>query len=131
MEMIGNDKVVEFWAHPPRVPDDLHFIYMIKCKPNNKVYIGKTSNPRQRLKEHATGLRAKRHPNKELQEDYNKYGDENFFMQVLACSDIRRKYIDLERNFILKFESYDPSHGYNKDTASRNYYKAKLAGNGN
>lgn len=58
-------------------------IYGIQCKVNNKIYIGQTSNYKIRIKNHIMELNGNRHSNKYLQEDYNKYGRDNFVFFIL------------------------------------------------
>lgn len=53
-------------------------IYGIKCKINNKIYIGQTINYKSRIQYHKNSLRKNEHINPYLQEDYNRYGADNF-----------------------------------------------------
>ena len=50
---------------------------------NNKVYIGETIRGELRWKEHLRDLRGNRHPNKLLQEDFDKYGEQAFEWTIL------------------------------------------------
>lgn len=59
-------------------------IYAIYNKINGKLYIGSSSELTKRLRQHLSNLKANRHTNKHLQRAYNKYGGENFEMQILA-----------------------------------------------
>ncbi len=47
-------------------------IYKITNTLNNKVYIGQSKNVYERRTEHFVALRRNRHPNKEMQRDWNK-----------------------------------------------------------
>ncbi len=58
-------------------------IYQIKNLENNKVYIGETTRGEVRWKEHLRDLRGNRHPNKLLQEDFDKYGRKAFEWTIL------------------------------------------------
>ena len=58
-------------------------VYQIKNLENNKVYIGETIRGELRWKEHLNRLRGNRHPNKLLQEDFDKYGREAFEWTIL------------------------------------------------
>lgn len=58
-------------------------IYGIQCKINNKIYIGQTTNYKNRIKNHIMELNGNRHCNKYLQEDYNNYGKNNFIFFIL------------------------------------------------
>jgi hypothetical protein len=57
-------------------------IYTIKNKKENKIYVGQSIMIEQRRTQHFTDLRGKRHPNKQLQEDFNRLGEESFEHQV-------------------------------------------------
>ena len=58
-------------------------VYQIKNLENNKVYIGETIRGELRWKEHLSCLRGNRHPNKLLQADFDKYGEEAFEWSIL------------------------------------------------
>ena len=61
-------------------------IYCIRNKINNKKYIGQTSQKRgykQRWYNHISLLINNKHHSKNLQEDFNKYGIENFEFFIL------------------------------------------------
>lgn len=58
-------------------------IYAIQCKVNNKIYIGQTVNYTARIKYHKDFLNKNKHTNPYLQEDYNKYGANNFIFYKL------------------------------------------------
>ena len=59
-------------------------IYQIKCKTNNKIYIGSSVNIKQRWKYHKWQLRAGKHDAKYMQNCWNKYGEEDFVFSILA-----------------------------------------------
>ena len=66
-------------------------IYIIKNKKENKIYVGQSIMIEQRRNQHFTNLRGKRHQNKQLQEDFNRLGEEFFEHQVyqeLAKDDV-------------------------------------------
>lgn len=58
-------------------------IYCIKNIINNKCYIGRASDLKNRKSKHFGRLRNNSHPNKYLQNSYNKYNEENFQWIVL------------------------------------------------
>lgn len=59
-------------------------IYIITNKINEKVYIGESLDIYRRWhEEHIPQLRKKRHYNRKLQNDFNKYGEENFCFEIL------------------------------------------------
>lgn len=85
---------------------------MILCKPNGKIYIGKTRDFNTRKVIHLSGLSRGEHENKELQKDYNLYGEDNFGWDILErclIGDLDSKEID----YLNKYDSLDPKKGYN------------------
>jgi hypothetical protein len=58
-------------------------VYQIKNLENNKVYIGETVMGELRWKRHLCDLRGNRHPNKLIQEDFDKYGEQAFDWTIL------------------------------------------------
>ena len=57
-------------------------IYIIKNEKENKIYVGQSIMIEQRRTQHFTDLRGKRHPNKQLQEDFNRLGEDAFEHQI-------------------------------------------------
>lgn len=60
-----------------------HYIYSIKNIINNKRYIGQTVNIKKRKSYHFWSLNNNRHFNSKLQNDFNKYGFDNFEFKIL------------------------------------------------
>ena len=74
--------------------------YRIINTENGRPYIGQSSGYPVRWSQHKSTLRRNIHDNKELQEDYNTYGEEAFIFEVieeLPC--------DTSRDVLLKKES--------------------------
>lgn len=72
-------------------------IYAIVNKTINKVYLGKSKHIEQRWKEHRANLNTNLHHNKELQEDWFKFGKDNFDFYILQeCSEIEIDYLEKE-----------------------------------
>lgn len=86
-------------------------IYCIKNKINNKKYIGRAKNIRERFSKHKRQLKNKNHVNKYLQDSWNKYGEENFEFNVILFSPTFLLSI-LEIIFIMIFRTKSPN-GYN------------------
>lgn len=76
-------------------------IYKIENIINKKIYIGSTINFKQRKSDHLSRLRKNKHPNAYLQNSWNKYGEENFVIEILERCKIEdlltreQYYIDL------------------------------------
>lgn len=76
-------------------------IYRIKNLINNRFYIGSSINIRKRLNRHQWELNKNIHYNKYLQNDWNKFGKENFILEQIEicdkenCFEIEQKYLNL------------------------------------
>ena len=93
-------------------------VYCIRCKVNNKAYIGSSANIKRRWTEHKSLLKTGKHINKQLQEDYNKYGADSFlYLTLINCEpQMLSKY---ENIYMLLFNTRDISMGYNMSRAAR------------
>lgn len=87
-------------------------IYTITNKVTGKLYIGESLDIYRRWHdEHIPQLRKNRHYNKELQNDFNKYGEENFSFEILqrySRNDpisTKARILILESYFITQFEN--------------------------
>lgn len=65
----------------------MYYIYMIKNKVNNKVYIGQTKSIEIRWKEHINKLKANKHVNVHLQNSWNKYGLDSFEFLIIDSAE--------------------------------------------
>lgn len=87
-------------------------VYCIRCKVNNKAYIGSSKNIQSRWCKHKRDLKKGCHGNIHLQKDYDKYGKDNFLYYVLInckSSELHRyEYIYMEM-----FSTRDKAIGYN------------------
>ena len=72
-------------------------IYQITCLKVNKKYIGESQNILERLGKHTSTLNRQTHDCLSLQNDWNKYGKEQFKIQILF---IGKKWEDLEKKVI-------------------------------
>lgn len=87
------------------------YVYMIKNKKNNKMYIGSSIDCKRRWRQHQWYLRNNQHPNKHLQSSWNKYGEDSFlFLVIEECSD--EEQFDREQYYIDKYKPFSPN-GYN------------------
>lgn len=87
-------------------------IYKITNTQNGKVYIGKSLLLKYRFKKHLWSLKKQKHSNKHLQAAWNKYGDVFWFDILELCG--KDKVNEREKFYINKFDSTNPSKGYNK-----------------
>lgn len=94
-------------------------VYQIKNIANAKVLIGTSSNLKNRWLTLRMQLEANRHPNAELQKDWNKFGLENFTYDVIEqkeCKDIVNinwELENMEKAWLEKLQPYEDK-GYNK-----------------
>ena len=87
-------------------------IYQIKCKTNNKIYIGSSVNIKQRWKYHKWQLRAGKHDAKYMQNCRNKYGEEDFVFSILLICD-PNNVLFYEQRFIDTYKVCDNKYGFN------------------
>lgn len=60
-------------------------VFIVRCKVNNKYYLEGTQDLRGRINgtKARLGLGAGMHPNKELQKEWDEFGEENFTIEIL------------------------------------------------
>lgn len=106
------------------VKRDTSGVYLIQCLANGKNYIGSTKCIRRRWQTHVKDLNKKVHHSIKLQEDWIKYGEDNFKFEILLeCSHAESKKFEME--YIEKFNSN--KFGYNvKDFKDSTKRKQKL-----
>ena len=80
-------------------------IYTIICKETNKQYIGSALNHAKRKREHFYNLKNNKHPNKKLQNAYNKYGADCFDFKIIEVVEDEKKLIEREQHYINKLKS--------------------------
>jgi len=82
---------------------------MIESTENDKIYIGSTSDFKERLKIHFQRLKKGNHPNSNLQEDFNKFDEYTFNSYIIELCD---NYLEREQWYINFFK---PDYNVNKD----------------
>ena len=97
-------------------------IYMIRCKPNEKVYVGESEDIEKRWYRHRWSLNNNSHENYELQEDWNTYGEGNFEFKVIQKCKKENLY-ELEIIHIEQFEAFEK--GYNKTKGGKGFGNQK------
>jgi GIY-YIG catalytic domain. len=87
-------------------------VYAIKNQVTGKMYIGSSRCISYRFKSHLSALRSGRHVNKDMQDDFNLYGEENFIFIPLFETSERHK-TDLEYFLMEILRTHDINTGYN------------------
>ncbi len=97
-------------------------IYKISNKANGKIFIGKGMNVQGKLNGQKAELRMGSHRNPELQQDWNRFGADQFAFEVIDClepsaadprQDARSDLAALERLWLVKLRPYG-ERGYNR-----------------
>lgn len=104
----------------------LYSVYAIRCKENNKVYIGVSRNPSARIEQHFSELRKgqktettnhthRNHSNdlSKWQKDFDKYGEDSFEVYILETNIAYLRAFEKEAFYIAMYDSANPSFGYN------------------
>lgn len=97
-------------------------IYKITNLINNKSYIGQTTQePKDRFYQHRKNsiTEGSKEYNYPLYRAFRKYGLDNFLFEVIATNINQDELCDVEKNFILKFETCGKS-GYNQTIETTN-----------
>lgn len=105
-------------------------IYLIRCKSENKVYIGQSNNIKKRYYDHIRQLKLKTHPNCYLQEAFDKYGESDFCCEVLhelsKTEFSRQKLYELEIQYISQYDSNNRDKGYNLESGGKGKGRSSL-----
>jgi len=90
------------------------YIYTIHNIINNKIYVGKTADPKKRLAKHIKIALSKRQKEKfYIHRSISKYGVDNFTFTILQQFDTEQNCDLAEQYWIKYFRSKDPKYGYN------------------
>ena len=110
---IENESIIEKIDIPNFTFDELekipkiNGIYKIFCVENNKCYIGKSVNLNKRLHNHYYDLKNNKHHSPYLQNAFNKYGIEKFYITILISGIFTQDELsDLEKKYINHYDSY-------------------------
>ena len=103
----------------------LRTIYVIKNEVNNRIYVGCSTNYSRRMEGHFTSLRNQRHPIDEMQDDFNRYGEEAFTCQIVRECNNKREASRLEAFYMAVLKTHDPKYGYNYKDKKGTGWKAE------
>ncbi len=99
--------------------DTMMGVYQIKNNVNGKIFISSFANLKNKWLTIKMQLDMGRHPNAELQEDWNELGEEAFSYSVLedkkqeSDMDVKWELQQMEKVWLAKLEPYN-GKGYNK-----------------
>jgi len=97
------------------------YIYMIKNKINNKLYIGQTARSLEKRKnEYKKSLNRDEIYNSHLQNSFKKYGFDNFEFSVIDNAETMEELNEKEIYYIELYNSTDKKIGYNIEIGGRN-----------
>ena len=97
-------------------------IYSIVNLDNGKRYIGRTKNPKQRIRHHFYGIKTHTHPNPLL----NKESNSEFGYEILEEGISIDQGYDKELHYMMLYKTYEEEFGYNaKDKALKRAIKEK------
>lgn len=86
-------------------------VYAIQHNITKKIYIGSSINPETRYKTHMYSLRHDKHPVREMQNDFNKYGEDYSVYILDTINDYSEK--DKEYEWMERYQTRDRKKGYN------------------
>lgn len=95
----------------------MYTVYLIENTLNHKLYVGVTSSSLEnRWKEHCRDAGRDNYP---FHNAIEKYGKENFDCLILEKTSSESKALELEKNYISKFKTYE--YGYNSTKGGQGY----------
>lgn len=94
-------------------------VYALQHNVTKKIYIGSSANLEARYSNHMSNLRKDKHINKDMQNDFNKYGEDYSLYILDTIQDERENRKEYE--WMLKYKSNDPKYGYNTKDKNTTY----------
>lgn len=90
----------------------MQYVYLLRNRTTNRIYVGRTRAPERRYKQHINALRSKRHTNELMQSDFDLYGEDSFCIEVVDQRENLTR-IGIEGMWIVKLRTFDKKYGYN------------------
>ena len=102
-------------------------IYKIESS-NGKIYIGSATDIVQRWRHHKHDLRKSRHPNRKLQNAWNKYGELAFTFSIIEIVDCKEDLATIEQIWLnILWDSLEPDDRYNLNKNAINMAGFKMS----
>ena len=95
-------------------------VYRIYCVKTNKFYIGSSKNLWKRMITHIWSLDNKRHRNKNIQNEYNIYGNECFVFEIIEFCD-EDKRLDKEQYYIDLYKESSKLYNLSTNAYTNNF----------
>lgn len=89
------------------------WVYSIVCNANGKRYVGCTRILDRRIRGHLSAMEKGKHPVGDLQKDFDRFGAEQFEVELLELTTDSLERGEREKEWQVKFETYDRNKGYN------------------
>jgi len=103
---------------------NIQFIYAIRNKVNEFVYIGKTGGDiYSRYAAHIVLLKKGKHPSAFLQKDFNSFGEDLFYVELIEKA-TQENVLEIERYWMDNFGKSGAC--YNSRTSYKNFSNLKL-----
>ena len=100
--------------------DGKAFVYAIEHIPTGKIYVGCTKDVERRVTEHMKQLAGNKHPVKQMQDDFNRFGGEYaYYILFRACAAYDA--FSMEKHFMSLLNTRDPQKGYNSGDRSKQF----------
>jgi group I intron endonuclease len=93
-------------------------VYCITCTPNGKFYVGASSDFHERINRHGSSLKSGNHHCKEMQLDYDKYGEAAFEATILELAEAT---LLPERELFWMNKLNAIEHGYNTTESAHHH----------
>lgn len=107
-------------------------VYEIKHNKTNRSYIGTSKHPENRVYSHLSALRSGRHPVRDMQDDFDAYGEDYTisFLEVIEKYEDRNHEYDWmrKRNSFIRGMGYNYNDHFKQDKSKPNKvtYRAKI-----
>lgn len=106
----------------------MYTIYRIVCFVTGEVYVGKTSKPNGRRRDHFSKLRSGKHSNPLLQMAFDAYGIGSFYFEILETSIPKQLGTQRERHWVNHFDSFNK--GFNMTNSGQGKNEVECSWNG-
>jgi group I intron endonuclease len=128
MSFLKKSKTTKVISEEPVKEDNakIQGVYAIKCKTNNKYYIGSTMDLDRRFKTHKQHLEKGCHNCRILQRDYDEYGLDEFEFIVLERNIDEDLLTAYEKYYIYQYDAIVMYKGYNEKMPTNNHRAFKL-----